>query len=50
MLVLQIAVLWLAFTLIVLATGWYLLSTIKLRWPDWWRRVVADEAPKFEDL
>lgn len=51
MLLLKIAILWLAVDIITLATAWYILRTLKPRVSSrWWRRVVADNAPKFEKL
>ena len=44
---LSFSVIWLSIDIIVIATGWYLVSTIKPRCPEWWRRVVVDEEPKF---
>jgi len=43
MLVLKIVTLWLSFDIILLATGWYLATTVRPLCPDWWRKVVVDE-------
>jgi hypothetical protein len=50
MLVLKITALWLAFTTLTVATGWFLVVVVKLRWPDWWQRVMAEEVSQFERL
>lgn len=44
---LSFSVIWLSIDIIIFATGWYLVTTIKPRYPEWWRRVVVDEKPKF---
>lgn len=48
---LKIAVLWIAIDTFLIATGWYLATTIRPLCPDWWRRVVvADEVSPFTKL
>lgn len=46
----KIAVLWIAGDTILVATGWYLATTVSPMCPDWWRRVIVDEAPPFANL
>ncbi|GIK41652.1 MAG: hypothetical protein BroJett011_54850 [Chloroflexota bacterium] len=41
---LRVAVIWLAIDILVIASVWYAVTTIKPICPNWWRRVVADSA------
>ena len=41
---------WVGFSIIVLATFWYLATAIRPLVPDWWRRVVVDEDLKFDEV
>lgn len=36
-------IVWLSLDVLIIAAGWYAVAIIKPHWPDWWRRVVADE-------
>lgn len=40
-----VLIVWLSLDGLIIATGWFAVATIKPRWPEWWRRVVADELP-----
>ncbi len=39
---LQLIIIWLSIDIIIIATGWYML-TLKQYFPDWWERVIACE-------
>jgi hypothetical protein len=45
-LILKIVLLWLLSDVVILATVWYLSTTIQPLFPTWWRGVVADEPPR----
>lgn len=40
---LDFSVVWLSIDIIIMATGWYLATTIKPRYPNWWKRVIVDD-------
>lgn len=40
---LQLIIVWLSIDIVIMATGWYGVSTIKQISPDWWERVIACE-------
>jgi hypothetical protein len=40
---LKIVAVWVTLDTLALATGWYLAATVKHCYPDWWRRIVADD-------
>jgi hypothetical protein len=40
---LKFGVIWFGFDVLVIATAWYLVGTIKPHFPNWWRQVVANE-------
>ena len=42
----KFAVVWMGLSIMIMATWWYLVTTIKPLCPDWWRRVVVDEEPE----
>jgi hypothetical protein len=42
----KIAILWLALDMVILASVWYAVSTIRPLFPRWWRAFVCDRAPK----
>lgn len=42
---LNIIILWLSLDIIILATAWYLVTTIKPRYPNWWRQMIVDDEP-----
>ena len=44
---LKLVVLWLCIDTLIVATAWYAVVAIKPCFPNWWRRVVADEMPDF---
>ena len=43
--VLDFIILWLSLDIIIVATGWYMVTTIKPRCPNWWRRTIVDDEP-----
>ena len=49
-LVLKVVTLWLSIDIILIATAWYLATTVRPLCPDWWRRVIVDETPPFPKL
>ena len=38
-------VVWLCASVVVIATSWYMAETIQPFFPNWWRRVIADDDP-----
>ena len=44
-LLLNLAILWLALSVFVVATIWYGATVIKAYWPGWWQRTVVDVDP-----
>lgn len=44
---LKFAVIWISIDAVVMATGWYMTTTIRPLFPNWWRQVVVDEDPEF---
>jgi hypothetical protein len=44
---LEFLVIWFSFDIVVFATGWYTIKTIKPSFPNWWRKHIADYGPKF---
>jgi hypothetical protein len=43
---LQLIVIWLSIDILVIATGWYAVTTIKPYFPNWWKRTIADIEPE----
>jgi hypothetical protein len=43
---LQLIVIWLSIDILVIATGWYAVTTIKTYFPNWWKRTIADIEPE----
>lgn len=41
----RFAVLWAAIDLFIIATGWYAVTVIKPKFPDWWKRTIVDVVP-----
>lgn len=41
----KIVLAWLSLDILIIAASCLALATIKPRWPEWWRRVIADELP-----
>jgi hypothetical protein len=41
----KVTILWAAIDLVVIITGWYAVTVIKRRFPNWWKRTIADTAP-----
>jgi hypothetical protein len=39
----QLIVVWLSIDVVIIATGWYAITTIKRYFPNWWERVIACE-------
>jgi hypothetical protein len=42
---LKFLIVWLSFDVVVIASALYLVRVIKPKFPNWWRRVVADDRP-----
>ena len=42
---LKFVAVWLIIDAVIIAAGWYCIAIIKPRYPDWWRRVIADKVP-----
>ena len=42
----KFAVIWFSIDIVIIAIGWYALAVIKPRYPEWWRRVIADYDPQ----
>ena len=34
---------WVSIDTLAIATGWYLVATVKHYYPDWWRRIIAED-------
>ena len=47
---LKLVIIWMGLNTMIMATCWYLVTSIKPLFPDWWRRVVVDEEPGFSDV
>ena len=47
---LKFVVIWLSIDIVVLATAWYAVNTLKQYFPDWWERVIACEVEPDFDL
>jgi hypothetical protein len=45
---LRLVVIWFSLDVVIIATGWYAKSTIKVQFPNWWRRVICDKGPEIE--
>ncbi len=45
---LKFLIIWFSIDVVVIATGYYAANVIKPRFPDWWRRVIADAEPEIE--
>jgi hypothetical protein len=43
---LKFGLIWLAINILLVATVWYGVTTIRRHFPDWWRRTIADEDPE----
>lgn len=41
---LEFIIIWLSIDIIIIATGWFTVGTIKTFFPNWWERVIASEA------
>jgi hypothetical protein len=44
---LRLVVLWLSLDIVLVATAWYAITTIKPRWPNWWEQAVVGVEPEF---
>lgn len=42
---LKFVTIWFIIDAIIIAVGGYFIAVIKPRYPDWWRRTIADKAP-----
>ena len=38
-----LCLIWMSLDIVIFATAWYLVTTIKPRYPGWWRRTIVDE-------
>ena len=47
---LYLLVIWLSFDIIVVATAWYAWAVIAPRYPNWWKRVVVDVEPDYQEV
>jgi hypothetical protein len=45
---LYFSVVWVSASVVILATGWYVSTILKVYCPGWWRRVVVDFDPYVE--
>jgi len=43
---LQLIVIGLSIEILIMATGWYAVTTIKPYFPNWWKRTIADVEPE----
>ncbi len=43
---LQLIVIWLSLDILIIATGWYAVTTLKPYFPNWWKRTIADVEPE----
>jgi hypothetical protein len=39
---LRLVVIWFSLDVVIMATGWYAKSIVKVQFPNWWRRVICD--------
>jgi hypothetical protein len=44
---LRIIVVWLSIDIVIFATVWYAVVTIKPYYPNWWRQMVVDDRIEF---
>jgi hypothetical protein len=42
---LKLGLIWLSINILIIVIGWYLISILSRRFPEWWRRVMVDEIP-----
>jgi hypothetical protein len=42
----KLVVIWLSLDVLIIATGWYAVKAIKPLFPNWWKEVIADNAPE----
>jgi hypothetical protein len=47
---LKFIAIWLSIDIVILATGWYAVNTLKKYFPRWWERVIAYEVEPDFDL
>jgi hypothetical protein len=45
---LKVLIIWGSIDVVVLATGLYLGNTIRVHFPNWWKRVICDDGPEIE--
>jgi hypothetical protein len=43
---LMFAIIWLCLSVIIIATGWYMAESLQSFFPNWWKRVIADDEPE----
>ena len=47
---LELLIIWLSIDIIICATYWYLIKTIKPVYPGWWKRNIVFEVASYFDL
>jgi hypothetical protein len=47
---LKLVAVWFSIDILVIATSWYAVNTIKKYFPEWWERVIACEVSSDLDL
>ena len=43
---LKLALVWLSIDIVIIASVWYAVATIRPLYPGWWRRVIVDDDPE----
>jgi hypothetical protein len=47
---LQLIIIWLSIDILIIATGWYSITTIKPYFPNWWKCTIADFEPELAEI
>ncbi len=47
---LKFLIIWISFDILTIATAWYTVKVVKPRCPTWWKQVIADTEPNWEQL
>ena len=47
-LLLKLVIIWVCVDVIIIASGWYLGSTVRQNFANWWRNVILDDMEEFE--
>ncbi len=47
-LIIKIATIWVSSSVVIIATGWYARTIIKILWPNWWEREIVGYIPEFD--